>query len=149
MIRNFHQVSNDLFRSGKYNANELKQISSINEIKQVIDLRDKDQLFIDKTYSKIGVKFYHVPINEYQKISHKILDDIINLALSKSTLIHCWKGSHRTGIVCAYYRINVQNWSFLLAWEEMFKYGFGEINKHFSLLESVFGNWRPDGSSPL
>jgi protein tyrosine/serine phosphatase len=51
-------------------------------------------------------------------------------------LIHCSAGRHRTGYLCALYRIERQGWTVQRAIEEMLSFGFG-IEKHAAILDQL------------
>jgi protein tyrosine/serine phosphatase len=53
------------------------------------------------------------------------------------TLIHCWKGRHRTGAAVALYRKVVCGWDGDTIWQELQRYGFGDIEKHPDILRGV------------
>jgi tyrosine-protein phosphatase SIW14 len=57
-------------------------------------------------------------INEFERI----LDDERNYPV----LIHCKAGLHRTGILCAVYRMEYQGWSHDQAYAELKAHGFGD-----------------------
>jgi len=135
-MRNFGEVvPGRLWRSGKYSARELKKVVGLHKIEQVIDLRDRPQLLADSTYQRIGVKFINFPIDEYQGLPKNAL----GIWDKKTpTLIHCWKGAHRTGAWGARFRIEHCEWSKEQALKEMLDFGFGNIRLHQELFDSVF-----------
>ncbi|OAI54806.1 hypothetical protein AYO44_03010 [Planctomycetaceae bacterium SCGC AG-212-F19] len=53
----------------------------------------------------------------------EIMDDPAN----HPVLIHCRAGLHRTGVLCAVYRMEYQGWSQLDAMAEMKEHGFGQF----------------------
>lgn len=143
MIVRFAEVAPGLFRSGRYRARTLGELVDTHGIKRVIDLRDRPPLFTARTYQRMGVEFLRCPIDEYAPLDLGRLDQIVRLALETPTLVHCWKGSHRTGVVVAWYRITKCAWSNARAYQEMQEFDFGKIGAHELLFESVFGEWRP------
>lgn len=69
-------------------------------------------------------------------------EDLINCLLiihhaPKPILIHCWHGSDRTGIVCAAYRIVMQNWSPEKALAELLDERFGHHRTYYSNLAEL------------
>jgi len=134
-MRNFGVVvSGLLYRSGKYQASELHQCVKRFGIKKVVDLRDRVQLFADSTYQNIGVEFRKYPLDENRPFP---VDALSVFDGQTPTLVHCWKGVHRTGAWVAMYRILRQEWRTNEAIAEMMGYGFGEPSKHIELYESV------------
>lgn len=137
MIVNFAPVTALLYRSGRYSAHGLRQVVEQHGIKRVIDLRDHlKPLLAISTYQRMGVVFERVPIDEYAPLP------AMNIELECPTLIHCWRGAHRTGALVARYRL-AQGWSREQAWAEMASFGFGNIAARAQLFSSVFGVWRP------
>lgn len=51
--------------------------------------------------------------------------------------VHCQRGADRTGVMCAIYRIVVQDWSKQQAIEEMTKGGFGFHTAWVNLIEYI------------
>lgn len=143
MIVRFAEVAPGLFRSGRYRAHTLRKLVDTHGIRRVIDLRDRDPLFTARTYERMGVEFLRCPIDEHAPQSLDYLDRIVRLALETPTLVHCWKGSHRTGVVVAWYRMAECAWSNAQVFQEMQEFGFGKVEAHEPLFESVFGGWRP------
>lgn len=135
-MRNFSEVIPDLlWRSGKYSAWELRQAVQLHGIKQVIDLRDRPPLLAASTYKRAGVKFINFPVDEYQGLP----DDALEIWDGQMpTLIHCWKGAHRTGAWVARLRFVYCGWSEKQALDEMFEFGFGNISQHQELFGSIF-----------
>ncbi len=62
---------------------------------------------------------------------------------NRPILIHCAAGRHRTGLLCAAYRIERQGWTIERAIEELRSFGFDEID-HAALLEQL-ENYTPVG----
>lgn len=136
-MRNFGiVVPGLLYRSGKYTAKQLAQTIQQYGIRQVIDLRDREKpLLSARTYQRIGIVFRRCPLDECSPLPPGILavwDGRI------PTLVHCWKGAHRTGAWVARYRMVYQGWSRDQAIAEMMAYGFGSPESHEALYESIF-----------
>jgi len=143
-MRQFGIVTDALLRSGKYQAGELRACVAQHSIRRVIDLRDRPPLLSARTYAQCGVDLCLFPLAEYAPISPRqclaLLDLLANPVV---TLLHCWKGSHRTGAVVALYRRSMLGWSPAAAWAEMAFFDFGPPDRHHELFVSVFGDWRP------
>lgn len=138
-MRRFSEYAPHRFRSGKYTATELREAVQKHRIGRVVDLRDREPpLLADKTYAEMGVEFVRVPLSEREPLPMGILEVIDR----PGTLVHCWKGSHRTGAVVAMLRLR-DGWTPEAAWEEMQRFDFGDWRIHSELAESVFGAWRP------
>lgn len=135
-MRNFGiVVPGRLFRSGKYLARELRRATSRYGIECVVDLRStwRDDLLAQSTYESIGVEFYRYPMNEDEPIPQNALD----VYDGRPTLIHCWKGAHRTGAWVAKFRMETQGWPIEEVFSEMLDFGFGDPMKHRALIEPL------------
>jgi protein tyrosine phosphatase (PTP) superfamily phosphohydrolase (DUF442 family) len=58
----------------------------------------------------------------------QVIDEFLDLLDRESTypvLIHCKAGLHRTGVLCAVYRMEYQGWSPAAAYRELKGHGFG------------------------
>lgn len=138
MMRRFAVVSPGLYRSGRYSAAALRAVVAEYAIRRVIDLRDRPEpLLAARTYRSIGVAFMRWPIDENADLPDGVVNDVMR---EPHTLVHCWKGSHRTGAVIASVRLR-QGWSMADAWDEMMAFDFG--SGHVALRRSVFGDWSP------
>jgi protein tyrosine/serine phosphatase len=71
-------------------------------------------------------------MDEHAPVPHDVLQ-----WFESGTLIHCWKGRHRTGAAVALYRKVVCGWDGDAIWQELQRYGFGDIEKHPELLKGL------------
>lgn len=114
---------------------ELKQCGQSHDIRRVVDLRDNlRQLLAPSTYRRLGIEYVRFPMDEHAPVPHEVLQW---LELGTGTLIHCWRGSHRTGAAVALYRREVCGWDDEAIWQELQRYGFGPVEKHPELLKGV------------
>lgn len=138
-MRRFAEYAPRRFRSGKYSASELRAAIRDHAIARVVDLRDRDQtLLAQRTYASLGVEFVRWPVDERRPLSPDVLDVVDR----PGTLVHCWKGSHRTGAVVAMLRLRA-GWTPEATWAELQRFDFGPWADHAELAASVFGSWRP------
>lgn len=76
----------------------------------------------------LEVNYVHHPMSDLCRPSKTELCEILaQIQLAKAngpTLVHCLHGEDRTGMVCAAYRILMQNWRPFVAIDEMYKFGF-------------------------
>lgn len=138
MIRNFGEViPGKLWRSGRYTAAALRHVVLQYGIRQVIDLRDREAtLLADSTYQRMGVSFVRYPLNETKGLPGAALAVWDGVTPS---LIHCWKGAHRTGAWVARLRLERMGWAATAVYDELMGYGFGRITDHHELYKSI---WR-------
>lgn len=137
-MRRFSEYAPRRFRSGKYAAFELREAVAAHQISRVVDLRDREPLLSERTYASIGVELVRVSVDETRPLPRGLVE-IVDVP---GTLVHCWKGSHRTGAVVATMRMR-DGWEPSCVWEEMQAFGFGAWDDHAALAEGVFGAWRP------
>lgn len=130
-IKNFHKVSDDLYRSAQPNKKEMKLLEE-SGIKSVINLRsvwgDKNEV------RKTKLKDIHIPMRA-KKVDYT---DILNTMVAfrdapKPMLVHCRRGSDRTGCMVAIYRIVFQGWSKEKAINDF-------RNPEYGYLENLFPN---------
>ena len=122
-VPNFHQVSQRLYRSAQPTSDGFRNLQALG-IKTVVNLRsfNSDRREIGKT----GLKYHHI----YMKAWHPEEKEIIRflrLVAEESAgpvLVHCQHGADRTGLMCAVYRVAVQNWSKEEALKEMTEGGY-------------------------
>jgi protein tyrosine/serine phosphatase len=72
----------------------------------------------DLTYRRVVGVSHPAVIDEFERI----MDDESNYPI----LIHCKAGLHRTGVLCAVYRMDYQGWSAAAAYAELKAHGFGD-----------------------
>lgn len=137
-VSNMYKVSDTLYRSAqpaKEGFSELERLG----IKTVLCLRTG--------WSNIDVSKDSMLKTRYvQMRAWSIRDEDIIAALriltspsSGPCLVHCYHGSDRTGVVCAAYRIVVQNWSKEDAIAELVNGGYGYHTVFGNILEYLRG----------
>lgn len=128
--RNFYLVSNGIYRSGALSKEDVTYLKDQVGIKSIVSLEhgsDSEK----RAAIALGIKWDNIEMNTTPRVA---LDTAkVQLALnalksySKPTLIHCTRGSDRTGIVIAAYRLTVDKWSVEDAYHEMDTRGFNNI----------------------
>ena len=135
-LPNFHKVNDMLYRGGRPKPASIGQLREIG-IKTVLsfecafffknpDAVQKEKQWVEKT----GLKFLHIPMHPLFRPSVKDVRkalDFIATPENQPIFIHCERGSDRTGIVIAAYRISIQGWDIKDALSEMKKYGHRSI----------------------
>jgi protein-tyrosine phosphatase len=142
-------VPGTLYRSGRMTANGMEKAIVEHKIRTVINLMDEDtDPVMNASYfgggrvkekelcEQFGVKYLFLQVDtvarpQADKVRPKALDEF--LALMKDpknhpVLLHCRAGLHRTGVLVAAYRIEIDGWSPSRAWDELRANGFGEHN---------------------
>lgn len=123
-LPNFYWVSDDLYRGGQPTAEGFRQAKALG-VKTVINLRtiddDREEL------ARLGLDYEQIPMNPWHA-DDKAVARFLEVISDKSRapfFLHCYFGSDRTGMMIAFYRINVQGWTKDEAIAEMTQGGFG------------------------
>lgn len=134
IIPNFHQVNPSLYRGGAPKTATAVEKLARQGIKTIVNLewesfeREGGEVKKEREWAeKMGMKFFHVPMHPF--FSPKIKDIekalvIITDPHNKPVFVHCERGSDRTGIVIAAYRIKIEGWTVQRADKEMRTYGY-------------------------
>ena len=74
-----------------------------------------------------GVRLEHMPFSDSALPPEHIFDrflGIVEAVANRPVLVHCEQGFHRTGVLCAAYRVRCCGWSLERAMREMDEFGF-------------------------
>jgi len=136
-----------VYRSGQMTAEGFRDAVATYGIRAVINLQDD---FLDPDISKsylnrdtvkeselcreLGVRFVTIAPDLVGRKRLKderpeAIDQFLALMDDPDTfpvLLHCKAGLHRTGILCAVYRMEYQGWSSDAAYDELKAHGFGD-----------------------
>lgn len=120
-----HQVFSFLYRSALPSYKDLRAMPNLC---QIIDLTNRDRN-VKKYCDQLNIIYYKCPLNEHLIDESKINEILTLIDPSTTTLIHCWGGKHRTGLIVALiqHRHHVPR-SIILT--DLFRYGFGDPLKH-------------------
>jgi len=146
-IRNFHVVEDGvLYRSGQLSPAAFARTLDENGIKLVITMRTarteslpNPDAWEEAACAERGIK--HVRLvpkvwgeNEKGEIpadeNVKKFLDLMDRRENHPVLIHCFAGIHRTGTMCAIFRMEYQGWTVDRAIEEMQLRGFAPEDMH-------------------
>lgn len=114
-IPHLHRVNDNLYRSGQPRSGEIKKLAEMG-IKTVINLRgaDRSTKAAEAEAREAGVAYFNIPMQGLARPSDEQVArvlEIINAPENWPVLIHCKRGSDRTGTVVAVYRIVNDGWS--------------------------------------
>lgn len=96
-----------------------------------------------------GLTVVHIPIESRQPISDAHIAEFfrnIDDPARRPILIHCSAGRHRTGYLCARYRIDRQGWPLQRAIDELLSFGFDEEDQ--SVVLDQIRAYKPASSTP-
>ena len=135
-VPNFHKVSDELYRGAQPTREGMQELKNLG-IKTIVNLRsehsdEKELEGIDISYEYIGATPINLDSNDVISFL-KIVSDSNNTPV----FVHCRHGADRTGTMCAFYRIAVEDWTKDEAIEEMTKGGFGFHSIWSNLLDFI------------
>jgi|GEM_PF-253562 len=123
-LPNLHKVSYDLYRGAQPSAEGLRQLKKLG-VKTVVNLRlfHSDSNKIKDT----GFGYQRIPMAAWHPEDKEVISflKIVTDPNCTPVFVHCQRGAHRTGLMCAVYRIAVQSWSKADAIDEMTNGSFG------------------------
>lgn len=140
-IVNFQKVNDDLFRSGRLYPADIKAIKKQYDIQTIISLEmlapsNKRMQEERQTARELGISFINIPMFPIGDLDKTKLWQayIAFRTADKPVLVHCWRGSERTGMVVGMHRVILDGRSYDRTFEEMNLYGFSWL----------FNGWKRD-----
>jgi protein-tyrosine phosphatase len=122
-LDNCYRVSADLYRSEQPAQSDLPALKNLG-IRSVVSLY---QFLPDsRAFEQAGFRLF-----QYRMAAGSVTEEDLRRALAsirdapKPVLVHCWRGSDRTGAVVAAYRIAFQGWTREQAIDELVNGGYG------------------------
>jgi len=138
-----------LYRSGQLDPQDLQKQIEQRGIKTVVNLGSSKDWDAAVCQAK-GVKYIRIPVGDvwqleglanpeaggkvFPKPDLSAVWQAINDPAAQPVLIHCWGGTHRTGVFTAKYRIERQGWTPQDAIDEMKLFGFDTADPKFANL---------------
>ncbi len=119
-----------LYRSSQPETGQLGNLVETYGIKTVLIVREgtsdhvPDEIEFAK---KRGLNVVHIPVKSRERVPDdqiKQFFEIVDNPANYPVLIHCSAGRHRTGYLCALYRIERMSWPVDQAVREMLSFGF-------------------------
>ncbi len=128
-LPNFHQITATLYRGGQPAEGGYKILASLG-IKTVVNLRDRDEReqLEEAEVRRAGLRYFNVPLDTFDRPSDTDVERVLAIITApenQKVFIHCKRGSDRTGIVIACYRITHDHWTSEQAKSEAKRYGIG------------------------
>lgn len=137
-LDNFYKIDDRLYRSEQPDDDAMEEVEKFG-IKQVLNLRNFHTDDDEAEDTKLTLK--KVKMNASEVTQEQITEALKIINNSKGpTLVHCWHGSDRTGVVVASYRIVCQNWTKEKAIDEMRHGGYGYHAKIYPNLVKLLKN---------
>jgi protein tyrosine/serine phosphatase len=128
-LPNFQPVNANLYRGGQPTKEGIKKLTELG-IKTVINLRADDEKAHEEGVEaqSVGLRYFNIPLPTFGRPSHSMVDRILKLITDEENqpvFVHCKRGSDRTGLVIAIYRISSDGWIGEEAIAEAKRYGLG------------------------
>jgi uncharacterized protein (TIGR01244 family) len=128
-LPNFHRVNERLYRGGQPRRGGMDRLAQLG-IKTVIDLRGDGKRADDEAAEAraAGLRYFNIPLSNFGRPADaqvKQILSIINTLENQPVFIHCRRGSDRTGMIIAVFRISSDGWTSERALEEARRHGMG------------------------
>lgn len=143
-IDNFGQMDERFFRGSRPKAEDFKTLAGLG-IHTIIDLTDNSMTKEKPAVEAAGMKYVNIPIVDKSYPTMAQANEFLKVINDPSTgkfYVHCAGGRHRTGVMGAVYRFNVDNWDFDKAYAEMKDYDFYTSNGHGKQLDFIKDYWQ-------
>jgi protein tyrosine/serine phosphatase len=125
-IRNFGKMDDRFYRGAQPDESDYKDLKALG-VKTVIDLQDHPSSYEKRDVEALGMRYVNLPMSDSSYPKQDSVDAFLKLVNDSSTgvmFVHCAGGRHRTGVMGAVYRFNVNHWNLDQAYSEMKDYDF-------------------------
>jgi protein tyrosine/serine phosphatase len=137
-IKNFGQMDERFYRGAQPAEQDYKDLAALG-IKTVVDLRDDPTSYEKRDVEALGMRYVNIPMSDSSYPKEEQIAAFLKVVNDPATgkfFAHCAGGRHRTGVVGAVYRFNVNHWTYDQAYAEMKDYDFytrwghGDLQKY-------------------
>lgn len=142
-IKNFGQMDERFFRGGRPKADDLQALSALG-VTTIIDLTDNSREYEQPAVEAAGLRYVNIPMTDKSYPSMDQINEFMKVVNDPATgkfFVHCAGGRHRTGVVGAVYRFNVDKWNLNQVMAEMDRYEFGSGYGHGKQKDFVKDYW--------
>src|SRR6266849_6299273 len=125
-IRNFGKMDDRFYRGAQPDESDYKDLKALG-VKTVIDLQDHPTSYEKRDVEALGMRYVNLPMSDSSYPKDESINAFLKLVNDPATGVffaHCAGGRHRTGVVGAVYRFNVNHWTYDKAYAEMKDYDF-------------------------
>jgi len=125
-IRNFGKMDDRFYRGAQPDEADYKDLKALG-IQTIIDLQDSPTNYEKRDAEALGMRYVNIPMSDSSYPKQESINAFLKLVNDPATgkfFAHCAGGRHRTGVVGAIYRFNVNHWNFDQAYTEMKDYDF-------------------------
>jgi len=141
-IDNFGKVNDRYYRGAQPKGQDFKALSALG-IKMMIDLAAEGDAAEEANARAAGIKFVRIPMTTHQVPSPQVVQQFLSLVndpADQPVYVHCMGGRHRTGVMTAIYRMSMEQWNWMRAFDEMkqYKYGADFLHPEFKAFVESF-----------
>src|SRR5258708_15916318 len=125
-IRNFGKMDDRFYRGAQPDESDYQDLKALG-VKTVIDLQDHPTSYEKRDVEALGMRYVSIPMSDSSYPKEEQIAAFLNVVNDPTTgkfFAHCAGGRHRTGVVGAVYRFNVNHWSYDQVYAEMKDYDF-------------------------
>src|SRR5216684_3358370 len=125
-ISNFGKMDDRFYRGAQPDESDYKDLKALG-VKTVIDLQDNPTSYERRDVEALGMRYVNIPMSDssYPKPEQiAAFLKVVNDPTTGTFFAHCAGGRHRTGVVGAVYRFNVNHWNYDQVYAEMKDYDF-------------------------
>jgi protein tyrosine phosphatase (PTP) superfamily phosphohydrolase (DUF442 family) len=153
-IFNFGQISPNYFRGGELKGSAASDLAA-RGVKLVIDLRSDGDVKATEArlVASAGMKYVRIPMSTRVAPTSEQISEFMSLVTNPANqpvYVHCVEGRHRTGVMTAIYRMNVDGWTPDRAFDEMkdYKFGFDFLHPEFKKFVLTYRAPAPGADQP-
>jgi protein tyrosine/serine phosphatase len=143
-IKNFGQMDERFFRGSRPDDGDYAALAQLG-VKTIIDLTDNSKEYEQPAVEAAGLRYVNIPMVDKSYPSLDQVNEFLKVVNDPSTgkfFVHCAGGRHRTGVVGAIYRFNVDKWNLEQALAEMDQYEFNSGYGHGKQRDFVQDYWQ-------
>jgi protein tyrosine/serine phosphatase len=142
-IKNFGQMDERFFRGARPKPEDLNALAALG-VTTIIDLTDNSREYEQPAAEAAGLRYINIPMTDKSYPSMDQINEFMKVVNDPATgkfFVHCAGGRHRTGVVGAVYRFNVDKWNLDQVMAEMEKYDFNSGFGHGKQKSFVKDYW--------
>ncbi|MGE0129869.1 MAG: tyrosine-protein phosphatase [Blastocatellales bacterium] len=137
-VKNFGKLNDHIYRGGQPDDDEYGQLAALG-IKTVIDLREEPEKYARRSAQSAGLQYINMRLNAKRPPTTQESDQFLQVVNDQNNwpvFVHCAGGRHRTGVLLAVYRMEMDGWNARQAYGEMkdFKFysrwGYGDMKDY-------------------
>ena len=138
-IDNFGQVNDRYYRGARPQGDDFRALATLG-VKTLIDLAEEGDQSEEANAKTAGMHFVRIPMSTRKAPSAETVAQflaLVNDPANQPVYVHCIGGRHRTGVMTAIYRMNVDGWNSARAWTEVKQYKYGAEFLHPEFKEFI------------